>query len=376
MNTVGGIEARSLSFESALQSLAALLHRIALLQFAPAAIADEVEAARLAPYAEAFDAEFLQLAYQIAIHGRDELPLAPDEATGFSMTLLRLFAFRPEQPPALGAGKGGGGEPGMARLLPPAPRTDALPSRPLSTTTPARPKAAMAAQGEVRTAPSAVASTTAPPAGRDAAPVLVLSPDLGSSVPPWEDLPPEAHELSMQLPSSPPALMGSADLAVAVRPAAAVEPVPSGPSKLPAEAVAPAPAAGLHAVPRSLDWHALLGELGLGGLNRELAQHCECVDAGDDVFRLRLSAPHRHLLQINRNGAEKLQEALSAHFGRTLRVVIEVGDIATETPAQRNQAEKAERHAAAVAALEQDPFVRELIERFDATLEEASVKPL
>ena len=33
-------------------------------------------------------------------------------------------------------------------------------------------------------------------------------------------------------------------------------------------------------------------------------------------------------------------------------------------------------HAAAVAALEQDPFVRELIERFDATLEEASVKPL
>jgi len=37
---------------------------------------------------------------------------------------------------------------------------------------------------------------------------------------------------------------------------------------------------------------------------------------------------------------------------------------------------RAERHAAAVAALEQDPFVRELIERFDATMEESSVKPL
>ena len=48
----------------------------------------------------------------------------------------------------------------------------------------------------------------------------------------------------------------------------------------------------------------------------------------------------------------------------------------TRSPAQRNQAEKAGRHAAAVAALEQDPFVRELIERFDATLEEASVKSL
>ena len=36
----------------------------------------------------------------------------------------------------------------------------------------------------------------------------------------------------------------------------------------------------------------------------------------------------------------------------------------------------AKQSPAAVAAPEQDPFVRELIERFDATLEEASVKPL
>ena len=120
----------------------------------------------------------------------------------------------------------------------------------------------------------------------------------------------------------------------------------------------------------------MLGELGLSGFSRELAQHCELVGTEGDVFKLRLSHAHRHLLQINRTGPEKLQEALSAHFGRPLRVVVEVGEIATETPAQRNQAEKAERHAAALASLEQDPFVRELIERFDATLEEASVKPL
>lgn len=80
--------------------------------------------------------------------------------------------------------------------------------------------------------------------------------------------------------------------------------------------------------------------------------------------------------RAGRSGPEKLQEALSAHFGFPVRVAIEVGEIATVTPAQRNQAEKTERHAAAVVALEQDPFVRELIARFDATLEVASVKPL
>jgi DNA polymerase-3 subunit gamma/tau len=114
LSAVEGMEARSLSFESALQSLAALLHRIALAQLAPAALTDAFEAARLAPYSEAFDPEFLQLAYQIVIHGRDELPLAPDETTGFSMTLLRLFAFRPELPAGLGGVLAGGGGEGLA----------------------------------------------------------------------------------------------------------------------------------------------------------------------------------------------------------------------------------------------------------------------
>ena len=67
---------------------------------------DKAESQRLAPYATgstAFDSEYLQLAYQIAIHGRDELALAPDERAGFTMTLLRLYAFRPETPAALTA---------------------------------------------------------------------------------------------------------------------------------------------------------------------------------------------------------------------------------------------------------------------------------
>jgi len=89
------MEARSLSFDSALQELATLFHRIALVQFAPNAILDETERAKLAAYAERLDPEFLQLCYQIVTHARDELSLAPDEAAGFGMALLRMHAFRP-----------------------------------------------------------------------------------------------------------------------------------------------------------------------------------------------------------------------------------------------------------------------------------------
>lgn len=89
------MESKSLSFDTCASALATLFHRIALVQMAPRSIADEAERTRLASYGKVFDAEFLQLCYQITIHGRNDLPLAPDEYSGFTMMLLRLFAFRP-----------------------------------------------------------------------------------------------------------------------------------------------------------------------------------------------------------------------------------------------------------------------------------------
>lgn len=88
--------ARSIAFDAALQELATLLHRIALVQTVPQALADdEPERVRLLELAQAFAPEEVQLFYQIAIHGRDEINLAPDEYAGFTMTLLRMLAFAP-----------------------------------------------------------------------------------------------------------------------------------------------------------------------------------------------------------------------------------------------------------------------------------------
>jgi DNA polymerase-3 subunit gamma/tau len=62
-----------------------------------------------------FDAQEVQLYYQIAVHGRNELGLAPDEYAGFTMTLLRMLAFRP------GNGGAEGVAPGGRQLRPKAP---------------------------------------------------------------------------------------------------------------------------------------------------------------------------------------------------------------------------------------------------------------
>jgi len=88
--------ARSLSYKSALQDLGTLLHQLAIAQMVPAAVADDLpEREQVLRLANVFNKEEVQLFYQIAVHGRNELALAPDEYAGFSMTLLRMLAFRP-----------------------------------------------------------------------------------------------------------------------------------------------------------------------------------------------------------------------------------------------------------------------------------------
>lgn len=94
--TADAISGRGLSYESALHELAHLLHQVAVAQAVPKALADDLpQREQITALAEAMSPEDAQLYYQIALHGRRDLPLAPDEYAGFSMTLLRMLAFAP-----------------------------------------------------------------------------------------------------------------------------------------------------------------------------------------------------------------------------------------------------------------------------------------
>ncbi len=91
------LSVRSISFSAVLQDLALCLTRLQLTQSVPGALDEEdIDAERLHLLSQAFSPEFIQLCYQIVINGRQDLLLAPDEYSGFLMTLLRLNAFRPE----------------------------------------------------------------------------------------------------------------------------------------------------------------------------------------------------------------------------------------------------------------------------------------
>ena len=90
------MSARAIGFDSALAELAMLLQRLALIQTIPSALPnDDPERETLLRLSQALSGEQIQLYYQCVIHGKQDLPLAPDEYAGFVMTLLRMLAFAP-----------------------------------------------------------------------------------------------------------------------------------------------------------------------------------------------------------------------------------------------------------------------------------------
>lgn len=107
---------------------------------------------------------------------------------------------------------------------------------------------------------------------------------------------------------------------------------------------------------------------------RQLAQHCELAEVTDTAVSLRLVPTHKHLL--GKAQQDKLQAELQAHFGRPLRLDIAVADPTGATPAARARDAQRERQERAIAAIEQDPFVREVIDLFDASIDESTIKPL
>ena len=114
-------------YAALLNDLAAYLQRLAVLQLLPGA-GDEDDDPLLAPLAERIAVEDVQLWYQIAVLGRRDLPYAPDPRLGFEMTLLRMFALRPDAGPAAPVAGSGGKAAATASTTTAATTADAAPA--------------------------------------------------------------------------------------------------------------------------------------------------------------------------------------------------------------------------------------------------------
>jgi DNA polymerase-3 subunit gamma/tau len=276
---------RSMSFSLALQDLSSLIQKIAAAQIVPESVLDDwPEAGEIRRLASQLSKEEAQLFYQITITSRPDLSLAPDEQTGFAMTLLRMLAFRPGS---------GGGNSSAAPSSPSAPPVNT--ARPV----PAASAAAPAAK------PTASAQTPAP---TSATPVVTAAP------------------------------VGN----LAERP----------------------------------DWHALMRQLPVKGLVQQLAFQTELQDWNDSAAGVRATIMTPMPQLASEASIGRLADALTAHFGKPVKIVIEKGEVEGKTVAKVDAQIHQEKRMNAEQMIAADPFIQQLEKEFGAKVVGGSVKPL
>lgn len=377
---VEALAARGIGFDSALAELASLLHQLALAQTVPAAIAsDEPERDAIFALAQRLAAEDVQLYYQIALHGRRDLALAPDEHAGFSMSMLRMLAFHPVN----------GGE-SAARPLPAA-------RPPVPAANPGASSAALPAG--VSPARAALAQLGGKPAERS--PAAAEKPAAPEPEP--EPARPAAPASAPQATPREPAPWDEQPAAVAVIPAAAPArlPVPARVEEAPEEAdddaepevldtagdsddELPAYAMMMDEDPGELvseapvfdgDWASLIGRLGNKlGAARMLAQNAALKQWDGKVFELAVPEGFRNM--ATRDYQDKLKSVLGEYLGQSIELRVSVETLDMETPAMRDARFKREQLAGARQHMENDPVVQQLVQEMGAMLLAETVQPV
>jgi DNA polymerase-3 subunit gamma/tau len=369
---------RSLSFSNALQDLGTLLNRIAIAQTVPSAVPDELpERDDVLRLASVFTPEDIQLCYQIVVHGRNELGLAPDEYAGFTMTLLRMLAFAPVTSSNTSANTSGtaikhaaAGNASSAASQSAAAAT----KRPAAASSPApMPSAANAAAESPAMTVSAASSDKKPvspamaalAAARGGKTAAKASPTRATpTVAPTQDTATPAAPLQEDFLSEP---VADSSIPASAEPDTAQKKT---------EQPAPPELNALNATGAfAIDWPALVRQLPLKGVAQQLATQSELLGSEDEgaVIVMQLRVPVETLLSAG--SVDKLAAALGQHFEKTVRLVTEIGNV-THTAHAESVADQARRQQQAEQTLNDDPFVQTLMRDFGATIVPGSIKPV
>jgi len=121
-------------------------------------------------------------------------------------------------------------------------------------------------------------------------------------------------------------------------------------------------------------WAETLAALEVGGAARQLAANCVFSSRSGNLVRLTLD-PSQSLLRTTAL-IDKLAQALSRHLGESLRVEVELGSAPVDSPARAEQLAVEEGLDVARRSLDDDATVRGFKEKFGATLNPDSVKPI
>ncbi|MFK8330008.1 DNA polymerase III subunit gamma/tau [Pseudomonas sp. BJa5] len=378
-----------------------VLHRVAIAQALPEAVDNgQGDRERVLALAQALPAEDVQFYYQMGLIGRRDLPLAPDPRGGFEMVLLRMLAFRPADttdaptPVLKPVGISQATADSASKVAAASPAAPAVIAAPVAAPAPTAPVAQDVAEPEpVEVAPQAPEPVVDLPWNDpvEAPPVVEPEPEpepepeapqpapaqVQASVrqvePPHDDMgyspagmdrddEPPLDEDYYEPDMDPASYSYLDELAIEhvheAAPVAEPEPLPAA-----------QPATGL-----ALQWLELFPQLPISGMTGSIAANCTLMAAQGDDWLLHLDPAHSAL--FNATQQRRLNEALNQHFGRTLRLSIELIRPEQETPAQAAARKRAERQGEAEASIHADPLIQQMIQQFGAMVRQDTIEPV
>lgn len=379
-----------------------VLHRVAIAQALPEAVDNgQGDRERVLALAQALPAEDVQFYYQMGLIGRRDLPLAPDPRGGFEMVLLRMLAFRPADtddaptPVLKPVGISQATADSASKVAAASPAAPAVSAAPVAVPAPTVPVVEPVAEPEPEPvevvtqvpepvvdlpwndpveAPPVVEPEPEPEAPQPApapAPVQASAPQdepphhdgMGYSPAGMDrDDEPPLDEDYYEPDMDPASYSYLDELAIEhvheAAPLAQPEPLPAA-----------QPATGL-----ALQWLELFPQLPISGMTGSIAANCTLISAQGDDWLLHLDPAHSAL--FNATQQRRLNEALNQHFGRTLRLSIELIRPEQETPAQAAARKRAERQGEAEASIHADPLIQQMIQQFGAMVRQDTIEPV
>ncbi len=436
LQEVAALSEYSPDYSAVLANVISVLHRVAVEQAVPGStdnsMGDQVQVIELA---NALSAEDVQLFYQVALVGRSDLPISPDQRAGIEMVLLRMLAFQPN----------------VDHNIPKLQLTTH------STTAASQPSDN---DGDAQTPETATASVDSglgndtgvvADTGAVPTPVVVESAHLVADTPPWDTNTPEEMlispspelaastkpaprvEITQAPPEGHPALEGfsganayderyvqaqtddsesdeevvveqgdstaqkkTVELDIAIDSIAVDDNSGSNDdsdyenqsnsiaelnreartaeeSQITVEEVAPVSCDITAFLPMDNPWPHILPLLNLTGMTQNLAAN---TSLNLEKNRAELCAAEGNFKLLTGTHKSRIVAAFKLLFGESYNVDFLQGRSEIETPAEWKGRKKAERLALAISSIETDPNVVTLVNRFDATILTSTVEPL
>ena len=331
LGAIGEMAEQSPDYDAALGEVLSLWHQIAILQTVPEALDPSISHYKeLATLARSVSREDVQLFYQICLLGRKDLPLAPEQRSGFEMVMLRAMAFRPAT-----NGRPVNSNPLPLEVEPPVKKSD----------------------------PAMYSETELEPVAADITPLVPLEAQ------------PDVPDIEID--------KGVDDMTETDEALSAVleteEQGENTPEATPVKRESNLD--DLKSIERvnlndfSPDnWIEVRSHLNIGASLGEIASHCLYSGRNQDELVFVIDNQENSLYDLSHQ--DTLGQALSEYFNHALSVVINSGVTQQETPRAASVRDTAERHAAAVDRLNTDAAVVRFKALFDGSLDESSVKPI